>query len=87
MVIDLTKTKRYYDKNEFEIQGVKHVKIECAGYSFFFFQIKCNVHKKMISFPFLKKKKKVTMKFHHQKNFKFFKKFVKIFSKRILEKQ
>jgi len=31
MVIDLTKTSRYYDKTEFERLGVKHVKIECAG--------------------------------------------------------
>jgi len=31
MVIDLTKTDRYYDKKEFTDRGVAIVKLECAG--------------------------------------------------------
>eukprot|EP01135_Chromosphaera_perkinsii_P009354 Nk52_evm30s1737 gene=Nk52_evmTU30s1737 len=32
MIIDLTKTNRYYDKAEFEKKGITHVKLPCEGF-------------------------------------------------------
>ncbi|XP_033127077.1 mRNA-capping enzyme-like [Anneissia japonica] len=32
LVIDLTNTKRFYDKEEFENKDVKHVKLQCRGH-------------------------------------------------------
>ena len=37
MVIDLTKTSRYYNKEEFETKGVQYVKLPCEGSHFFNF--------------------------------------------------
>ena len=31
LVIDLTKTSRFYDKREVEKAGIKHVKMQCEG--------------------------------------------------------
>ena len=32
MVIDLTKTNRFYDKDEMKKNNISHVKLECQGY-------------------------------------------------------
>ena len=32
MIIDLTKTRRFYDRNEVEKSGIIYAKLECQGY-------------------------------------------------------
>ncbi len=32
LLVDLTNTTRFYDRNEIEKEGVKYVKLQCKGY-------------------------------------------------------
>ena len=34
LLVDLTNTTRFYDRNDIEKDGVKYVKLQCKGYEY-----------------------------------------------------